>query len=419
MKFTPSNVSSDIREAERKKILSTYRVLYKLASPVMKGDDTERIRKAFRFTVEAYEGMRRPSGEPYVYHPIEVASITAEKLGLGTSSIICALLHNVIVDTKISGETIKREFGTEIAEIVVGLTRLTEASSLGLAKQAAGFKSVLSSFSFSNISIILIKIAECVHNMGMLDDLPESKRLQIIHEAKHIYAPLAHMLGLHHMQLELEDLHLRFTNRMVYNAIANRIKATKSTKKGFLNRFVAPIHAALKREGFHFTIQGRTKSVASIWHKMSKRFIPFEEIHDLYAVRIVFESESAQEHNNCWLIYEIVRKLYEPKPDRLRDWLKYPKPSGYEALHTTVMSPEGQWVEVQIRTTRMDSNAEQGNAAHWKYKNKGIAKQIAGMDKWLEEARKFLIREGREGAKVLDIATSSLYVDNKNGPVEN
>lgn len=399
---------------EREEILSKYHVLHKLVSPVMQRVNIERMEKAFLFIVEAYKGKRRGSGEHCIDHSIEVASVIAENFGpeIGISTIICALLHDMIVEAKVSGETIKREFGTEIAEVVVGLTRLAKLSSLELGKRIECFEDALSSCTSGRISLILIRIAKSLHDMRVLASQPESEQLQLIDEVKNIDIPLAHMLGLQQIQLELDDLYFRLTHRQTYDGIASWIRAIKSTKEGFLERFIAPIHETLEQKGFHFTIKGRTKSIASIWHKMSTQLLPMEEIHDLYAVRIVFESESAKEYNNCWQIYEIVTMNYAPRLDRIRNWLEEPKSSGYEALHTTVKSPTGHWVEVQIRTKRMDHNAEHGNAAHWRYKDQDITSNRSSLNKWIGETTNFL-KQQRKDDKVINITTDSMYVDSQ------
>jgi guanosine-3',5'-bis(diphosphate) 3'-pyrophosphohydrolase len=252
--------------------------------------------------------------------------------------------------------------------------------------------------------------------MRMLDHVPINDQSKITEEIKHIYIPLTHILGLNYVQIELENLYLKCQYKTTYDAIANHIRTNKATNPGFLDRFAAPIHAALQQEfKQQYTLKARTKSIASIWNKIKTRDIAFEDIHDLYAVRIVFDSEPAEEHINCWLIYELVTTLYEPRLDRLRDWLTYPKDNGYEALHITVLSPEGQWVEIQIRTTRMDKQAEHGHAAHWKYKDHRLTKELADIDpNWFDQARKFLTHKWEKQQNTLDIRVDDLYVKPSN-----
>ena len=392
-------------------MLDKYRILYRLADPGPNTKDAVRLKNAFRLIANAYQDIPGNAAAPYIWHPIEIAIITADKFRISMDAILSALLQDTIRDGKTSATWLEQAFGVEVSTIVTKLNGLSEVAHLGISKQAVIFKRLLSSFSPNNVTIILIKIAEYLHKMRLLSNTAASNPTEITAEIRHIYIPLAHQLGLHHVQLELEDLCLKFEHRRIYDDIANKIQATSATKQGFLERFTGPIHAALQQEQFHqYVIKGRTKSVASIWHKLNKRNIPFEEMHDLYAVRIIFESKRPKEYSNCWMIYELITALYEPRLDRIRDWITYPKDSGYEALHITVMSPEGQWVEVQIRTTRMDDNAENGHAAHWKYKDQQLAKELADIDQeWLLQARSFLSDQWKQHTKSVDIRIHDLY----------
>ena len=411
MNFITNNNNPASKEAVKQGLCRRYRVLYRIARPCMQAEEAASLQKAVRFLVKAYEDRSRPSGEPYVEHPMEVASIMAEKLALKTQAIIGALLHDVIVETPISEAVIEKEFGRELAKIVVGVTQLASAPSSAAAERTARFKRILSDSSPSSITIILISLADCLHHLHRIDSLPADQQQQLVDDAKRIYAPLLHRLGLEHMHAELADLQFKFTHRALYEGIVRQLRASSLTQEGFLARFIAPIRALLQELGLGYRIQGRTKSVASIDHKMKTRHMAFEDMYDLYAIRIVFASSRSDEQAYCWLVYEMLTKLYEPVHDRTRDWLSYPKSTGYEALHLTVASTEGQWVEVQIRSARMDQAAEDGEAAHWKYKGGAMAQELADIDKaWLRVAKQFLPRQGKHGAQFVAIHTSSLYV---------
>ena len=411
MKPTFSNTRPHSAEIISQGIRNRYRVLYRLTRPCMQAEEAASLQKAVRFLVKAYEDRQRPSGEPYVEHPMEVASIMAEKLALKTQAIIGALLHDVIVETPISEAVIEKEFGRELAKIVVGVTQLASAPGSAAAERKARFKRILSDGSPQNITIILISLADCLHNLHRIDSLPADQQQQLVDDAKRIYVPLSHRLGLEHIRAELADLAFKVTHRPIYDSIVRQIQASSLTKEGFLARFTAPIHALLQELCLGYSIQGRTKSVASIDHKMKTRHMAFADMYDLYAIRIVFDSSGVNEHAYCWLAYEMINKLYEPMHDRTRDWLTYPKATGYEALHLTVASTEGKWVEVQIRSARMDQDAEDGDAAHWKYKGEDMAQAVAELDKaWLRAAKQFLTRQGKHGAQPVAIHTSSVYV---------
>lgn len=397
-----------VEEREKEEILKRYRGLLRLAQPVMKEGDAEKIRKAFKIAYEAHKGMRRRSGEPYIYHPLEVACIVVKEMGLETIAMICSLLHDVVEDTTLTLDVIEETFGPKIAKIISGLTKLAEVFKLGTSSQAENFKKMLLTLS-DDMRVILIKLADRLHNMRTLDSLPRDKQLKIASETEYFYAPLAHRLGLNAVKSELEDLYFKFTNAKAYTEILKKIKATKPVRERFIKKFSRPIINTLTEQGFQFTIKGRTKSVFSIWRKMQNQNISFEEIYDLFAIRIILDTPLKKEKSVCWQAYSTVTDFYKPNPDRLRDWLSNPKSNGYESLHTTVMSKNGQWVEVQIRTKRMDEIAEKGYAAHWKYKENGIRKQESGLDEWVSRVKGSLEQNNASAIEFIDNFRSHLY----------
>ncbi len=333
--------------------------------------DEKLIRKAFKMASEAHKGMRRKSGDPYIIHPLEVAVIVSEEIGLGVTSTVCAILHDVVEDTDLTIEDIENAFGKKIASIIDGLTKISgvfdkETNSL----QAENFRKMLLTLS-DDVRVIFVKLADRLHNMRTLDSLPRHKQIKIAGETIYLYAPLAHRLGLYTIKTELEDLSLKYRYPEVYNEIAEKIKLTEERRLHLINHFSLPIMDALEMNHFSFDISGRPKSIYSIWQKMHQKNVTFEEIYDLFAIRIVFDPlPDIPEKTQCWNIYSIITDIYAPKPERIRDWVSTPKANGYEALHTTVMGPNGKWMEVQIRSRRMNEIAERGFAAHWKYKDK-------------------------------------------------
>ncbi len=402
-------------EQERKEILKRYRKLLRLAKPFLKDGDAKLIKKAFNLSVEAHKDMRRKSGEPYIYHPLAVAQICVEEIGLGTTAIVTALLHDVVEDTHISLAEIEKQFGSKIAKIIDGLTKIsniTDTNSVSV--QAENFRKVLLTLA-EDVRVILIKIADRLHNMRTLADMPRNKQLKIAYETSYLYAPLAHRLGLYTIKSELEDLYLKYTETEVYEEIARKLQATKAAREKFIKDFTAPIEKALQEEGFHFVIKGRPKSIHSIYTKMKKQQIPFEKIYDLFAIRIILDDVPFEEEKAaCWKVYSIITDYYRPSPERLRDWISTPRANGYESLHTTVMSTTGQWVEVQIRTRRMDDIAEKGYAAHWKYKETGAAKtqsQESGLEIWLNKVRDMLENQDTSTIEFLDEFRSNLFSD--------
>ncbi|MEQ8240656.1 MAG: HD domain-containing protein, partial [Cyclobacteriaceae bacterium] len=336
-------------ESEKTEILRRYRKLLRHAKPVLHDGDARIIKRAFNTSLEAHKDMRRRSGEPYIYHPLEVAQICVEEIGLGTTSIVSALLHDVVEDTEIELHDINRMFGPKVERIIDGLTKISGVFEQGSSQQAENFRKMLLTLS-DDVRVILIKLADRLHNMRTLNSMPRDKQLKIANETIYLYAPLAHRLGLYSIKSELEDLYLKYTDRDAYNHIANKINATKDARAKFIRNFIKPIKEELNGQSFGCEIKGRPKSIHSIHHKMRKQNVPFEEVFDLFAIRIIVDTEIENEKGACWQVYSIVTDYYQPNPDRLRDWISMPKSNGYESLHSTVMSDKGQWVEVQIRT---------------------------------------------------------------------
>jgi guanosine-3',5'-bis(diphosphate) 3'-pyrophosphohydrolase len=396
-------------EEDKNRIQAAYDSLVNNLIRCSKPDDRALIDKAFKIANEAHWNMRRKSGEPYVIHPISVAKIVNQEIGLGAKSIAVALLHDVVEDTEYSLEDVERDFGSKIASLIDGLTKISgtynkeNSSSL----QAENFRKMLLTLS-DDLRVILIKIADRLHNMRTLDSMPEHKKMKVAGETIFLYAPLAHRLGLYAIKSELEDLSFKFRQPQIYEEIAAKLKHSEKKNVALINKFALPIIEKLTEAGFKFDISGRPKSIFSIWKKMQAKNVPFEEIYDVLAVRIVFEPMTGiAEKTQCWNIYSIITDSYLPKPDRLRDWVSRPKPNGYEALHVTVMGPEGQWVEVQIRSKRMDEIAERGYAAHWKYK--GDESQESELDKWIKKIRIMLESPREDPIEFLDEFKMNLF----------
>lgn len=380
-------------EQEKKEIVRHYRALLRALKPRLKKGDRELVRTAFEMAADAHKDMRRKSGEPYILHPLAVAQITVEEIGLGVRSAICALLHDTVEDTEVTLEDIEREFGTEIAAIVNGLTKIsTVIDSNTSTTQAENFKKILLTLA-DDPRVILIKLADRLHNMRTLDSMSREKQLKIASETVFVYAPLAHRLGLYIIKSELEDLAMKYTEQDKYREIARRLKETKRERTRYINEFIKPIKEVLQEEGFQFEIYGRPKSIHSIWNKIKTKGVLFEEVYDLFAIRIILDSASPEkEKADCWKVYSIITDFYHPSPERTRDWLSNPKNNGYEALHVTVMGPNGRWVEVQIRSKRMNDYAEKGVAAHWRYKEGGnpTTQQESRFDQWFNQIREIL-----------------------------
>ncbi len=394
-------------EAEKKEIQKRYRALLKACKPTMQKGDKRQIRIAFEMAVDAHKNMRRKSGEPYIYHPIAVAQIAAEEIGLGTTSICCALLHDVVEDTQVTLEDIEREFGKKVANIIDGLTKISGVFDQTSSIQAENFRKMLLTLA-DDVRVILIKLADRLHNMRTLDSMPRDKQLKISSETIYLYAPLAHRLGLYAIKSELEDLSMKYTESSTYKFIAQKLNETKTERTKFINEFIKPLKEELTKQGLQSELFGRPKSIHSIWKKMKSKGIPFEEVYDLFAIRVILDSSPDQEKADCWKAYSIVTDQYIPNPDRLRDWISSPKGNGYESLHTTVMGPNGKWVEVQIRTKRMNEIAEKGFAAHWKYKEQS---NESGLDQWIQKVREVLTSTEANALDFLDDFKMNLFSD--------
>ncbi len=393
-------------EKEKQEIVRRYRNLLKVWNSKDK-DNKKLVRKAFNLAVDAHKDMRRKSGEPYVYHPIAVATIVVEEIGLGTTSIMSALLHDVVEDTDYTLEDMRAHFGDEVARIIDGLTKIEEIFDRPSA-QAENFKKMLLTLS-DDVRVILIKLADRLHNMRTLDALRKDKQLKIASETLYLFAPLAHRLGLFSIKSELEDLALKYTEPDIYISIQQKLAESKISRNRFINKFIYPIKRDLSAKGIKYQIQAREKNIFGIWEKMKTKEIPFEEVYDLFAIRIIIDVLPEMEKAECWRVYSIITDYYRPNQDRLRDWLSIPKSNGYEALHTTVMSHTGKWVEVQIRTKRMDEIAEKGYAAHWKYKDQMDSE--SGMDEWLNKIRDIFQDDDSDALDFLSQFKLNLFSD--------
>jgi GTP diphosphokinase / guanosine-3',5'-bis(diphosphate) 3'-diphosphatase len=407
-------------EQEKKLILREYRALLRGLKTKLKPGDKRLIRLAFEMAVEAHKTMRRKSGEPYILHPIAVARICVEEIGLGVRSTICALLHDTVEDTDISLEDVEREFGNEIARIVDGLTKISNVIDVNASQQAENFKKILLTLT-DDPRVILIKLADRLHNMRTLDHMKSDKQLKISSETVYVYAPLAHRMGLYNIKTEMEDLAMKYLEPDTYKEIARKLAETKKERSRYINEFIKPLKDKLDKAELKFEIYGRPKHIHSIQNKMKKKGVSFEEVYDLFAIRIILESTPENEKSDCWKVYSIITDEYTPAPERLRDWLSNPKSNGYEALHTTVMGPQGKWVEVQIRTKRMNEIAEKGLAAHWKYKE-GSSDENR-FDKWFQQIREVIGNQDTDSVDFLqDFKTSFLaeeiYVYTPKGDVK-
>ena len=408
-------------EEENKEIAKRYKNLLKETYQTLSRSDKLLIRKAFNLSVEAHSNQRRKTGEPYIFHPISVAKIVANEIGLGAVSIVAALLHDVVEDTKYTISDIEQLFGETVARIVSGLTKI---SSLKKDKdhsiQAENFRKMLLTL-HDDVRVILIKVADRLHNMQTMDAMPVHKQVKIASETLYIYAPLAHRLGLYNIKTELEDLGLKYTEPDVYNDIVSKISESKEDQDNYIKTFEKILNKGLSRESFNYQIKGRFKSIFSIRRKMRKQNVSFDEVYDKFAIRIIYEPTSKDEKFDAWKIYSIVTDYFKPNPSRLRDWISQPKSTGYEALHITVVGPEAKWVEVQIRSNRMDEIAEKGYAAHFKYKQ-GIENEN-GLDGWLN-----LLKETLENQSInavdfvedfkLNLYAKEIYVFTPNGDLK-
>ncbi|MBU3676235.1 MAG: bifunctional (p)ppGpp synthetase/guanosine-3',5'-bis(diphosphate) 3'-pyrophosphohydrolase, partial [Chitinophagaceae bacterium] len=416
MPFEPYLLNED---EEKKLILREYRALLRALKTRLKKGDKKLVRRAFEIAAEAHQHMRRKSGEPYILHPLAVAKIVVEEISLGVTSVICALLHDTVEDTEVTLKDIEMEFGTTCSRIVDGLTKISNVvETKDTTQQAENFKKILLSLA-EDPRVILIKIADRLHNMRTLESMRRDKQLKIASETTYLYAPLANRLGLYEIKSELEDLSMKYTEREVYEDIVQKLKETKRERTRYINEFIKPIKEELEQHNLTFDIYGRPKSISSIWNKIKTKHVSFEEVYDLFAIRIILDTDNEKE--DCWKVFSIITNHYLHSPDRLRDWLSAPKSNGYEALHTTVMGPNGRWVEVQIRTRRMNEIAEKGLAAHWKYKEGGTTHE-SKLDEWLKHIRDILQQPDGGAMDFIqdlkrDIFNDEIYTYTPNGDV--
>ncbi len=375
-----------LKPIDKTRIVNRYRGLLRTSANVISPDDHRAIRKAFNLIIKLYGDLLHDSGNPYVFHLIDVARVCVEEIGLGTTSLIAALLHETIERKQLTSKDIEAEFGIIVATIVEGLTNISSIDLKDPKSQAENFGKLMLSIS-SDARVILIKLAERLETMRSLESSTKDIQYKNSLEAFYLYAPLAHKLGLYKLKSEMEDLAMKFTYANDYNLIVRKLKNTATKRNKFIHDFIAPFREELSNKGFDFEIKGRPKSVYSIWKKMQKQKVEFEEVYDVFAIRIVLNSPPESEKSDCWQVYSIITDKYTPNPERMRDWISVPKSNGYESLHTTVLGPEGKYVEVQIRTVRMDEIAERGLAAHWKYKG---VQQEKGFDGWFTKIREIL-----------------------------
>lgn len=375
-----------LADNERKAILNAFKSLLRAVKDRSK-EDSKLIRKAFDLSLEAHKDERRKSGELYIWHPISVARICADEMNLDSTAIVCALLHDTVEDTYITLQDIEDSFGVKIRNIIDGLTKIPDVFDENASVQAENFRKMILTIS-NDFRVVLIKLADRLHNMRTLEAMSPDKQLKIASETRFLYAPLAHRFGFYTIKTELEDLSMKYCEPEVFRDIESRLKSTQDVRTRFIRRFIAPVKEELLAQGFQFDVKIRTKSVSSIWRKMKTKEVPFEEVYDVFAIRIIVNSTPEKEKSDCWKIYSVVTDFYQPSPERLRDWISTPRANGYESLQTTVMSPQGKWVEVQIRSKRMDEIAEKGIAAHYKYKED--KKDDSKFDRWISEIRDLL-----------------------------
>lgn len=391
-------------------MLHRYRALVEVWHTRKDVTDVWMVRKAFRLAADAHKDMRRRSGEPYIFHPLEVATIAAGEIGLGRTSIICALLHDVVEDTEYRLSDIEAMFGEQIARIIDGLTKIddlvgeTDIKSM----QAENFRKVLLTLSY-DVRVILVKLADRLHNMRTLDSMPPNKQLKIASETSYLYAPLANRLGLYAVKSELEDLSMKYIEPAVYQSIHRKMNDSREDREIRVNSFVNPVISALKKMDVKFRVLNRDKTAHSIWQRMKEKEIPFEEVYDTFVVRFVIDCPIELEKIECWRVYATITQFYRPNNDRLRDWISLPKANGYESLHATVMSNSGKWIEVQIRTEKMEEIAEKGYAAYWKYKDKPYSE--SGLDEWLSKVREILNTDEVSAIDFIDNFKLNLFSD--------
>jgi len=399
MSDTPYDIKQD------PKVLSDYRALLRQSRSICDSEEYSDVKKAFRMALDACRDKQLSLGEPTIFHALGVARIVANEMGLGSNSLISSLLSDFFLDSGITENDIQTEFKPDIFTIVKGLTRIAHVDTQKSDNQGEDLRSLLISLS-EDIRVILIKIADRLYYMRNLDKLDRAEQLRVSNETFFLYAPMAHHLGLYSIKSELEDFALKYTDKKAYDLVVSKLKETKTSRERFIREFIRPLKSELSNQGFDFDIKARTKSIRSIWAKMKRQNVEFEEVYDLFAVRVILKSEENSEKADCWQVYSIVTDFYQPNPNRLRDWISIPKSNGYESLHTTVVVPGGKWVEVQIRSERMNEIAEKGLAAHWKYK--GDSKGVAP-DEWLDRIRETLEHPDQDPQEDTDDFKLSLY----------
>ncbi|WP_338409873.1 RelA/SpoT family protein [uncultured Flavobacterium sp.] len=409
-------------EIENKAIAKEYKNLLRISYQTLSAEDKKIIRKAFDVAVDAHKDQRRKSGEAYIFHPIAVAKIVASQIGLGATSIAAALMHDVVEDTEISVKDIEQMFNPKIAQLVEGLTKIAQVKTeQGVSMQAENFRKMLLTLN-DDVRVILIKIADRLHNMETMESMADHKKSKIASETLYIYAPLAHRLGLYTIKTQLEDLGLKYTEPDAYNEIVSKIKETKEEQDTYVDSISEVLQNAIKKEDIDFSIKGRPKSIYSIRRKMKVQGVTFDEVFDKFALRIIYKSNVHDEKFIAWKIYSIVTDHYRPSPSRLRDWISSPKSSGYEALHITVMGPKGRWVEIQIRSERMDEIAEKGYAAHHKYK--GVGSEEHGLELWLNRLKEAIENQTSHNAVdfvedfKLNLYAKEIYVFTPKGEIK-
>jgi len=403
-----NEITSIDEERDNKLIVKEYKNLLKACKREISKEEIKQIREAFNMAVQAHKNVRRKSGEPYILHPIAVASIVSEEMSLGAKSIICALLHDTVEDTDITLDLIRIKFGDSVAKIIDGLTKIAGVfDQPDKSMQAENFKKMLLTLS-DDVRVILIKLADRLHNMRTLDSMSAKSQLKIASETAYVYAPLAHRLGLYAIKTELEDLSMKYLEPEQYIFVKNKLQESKAQRNKYIKTFIEPLSQDFDNAGISYEIKGRPKSIHSILNKMKVQDVTFEGVYDLFAIRIIIDSEPENEKADCWKVYSIVTDHYIPNPDRLRDWISSARANGYESLHTTVMGPKGRWVEVQIRTTRMDEIAERGFAAHWKYKD-SEKRTDASLEHWLHRVREILENPESNALEFLDDFKLTLY----------
>ncbi|WP_338378839.1 RelA/SpoT family protein [uncultured Flavobacterium sp.] len=409
-------------EAENKAIAKEYKELLRISYQTLTPEDKKLIRKAFDVAVDAHKDQRRKSGEAYIFHPIAVAKIVASEIGLGATSIAAALMHDVVEDTEISVKDIEQMFNPKIAQLVEGLTKIAQVKTeQGASMQAENFRKMLLTLN-EDVRVILIKIADRLHNMQTMDSMVDYKQAKIASETLYIYAPLAHRLGLYNIKTQLEDLGLKYTEPDVFNDIVSKIKETKEEQDAYIKSISDVLTESLNKEGIEFSLKGRPKSIYSIRRKMKAQGVTFDEVYDKFALRIIYKSDLHDEKFLAWKIYSIVTDHYRPSPSRLRDWISSPKSTGYEALHITVMGPKGRWVEIQVRSERMDEIAEKGYAAHHKYK--GVGTEEHGLEIWLNQLKEAIENQTTSNAVdfveefKLNLYAKEIYVFTPKGDIK-